>query len=102
MLSCFFFLFLGKPESVRIWFIQCGLYMLLLCCVKIIITLLISLDIWQVITKFIMSPFTDPRTELTIVMLIIPLFINVSKILLTFIIILKYVLKNTGSYVLGD
>eukprot|EP00102_Acyrthosiphon_pisum_P002001 XP_001943022.3 PREDICTED: store-operated calcium entry regulator STIMATE-like [Acyrthosiphon pisum] len=66
----------GKPESIRIWFIQCGLYLSLLCCVKIVITLLISLDIWRVITKFIMSPFTDPRTILTIVMLIIPLFIN--------------------------
>lgn len=73
--------FLGKPESVRIWLIQCGLYMSLLCCVKIVITLLITLDFWQIITKFIMSPFTDPRTELTIVMLIIPLFINVSKII---------------------
>ncbi|XP_050431801.1 store-operated calcium entry regulator STIMATE-like [Adelges cooleyi] len=66
----------GKPESVRIWLVQCGLYLTLLICVKFVITLLISLNIWQVVTKFIMAPFTDPRTELTIVMLIIPLFIN--------------------------
>lgn len=88
MIMDFLFLFSGKPESVRIWFIQCGLYLSLLCCVKVVITLLISLDIWRVITKFIMSPFTDPRTELTIVMLIIPLFINVSKTILMFIEIL--------------
>ncbi|XP_050540550.1 store-operated calcium entry regulator STIMATE-like [Daktulosphaira vitifoliae] len=66
----------GKPESIRIWLVQCGLYLTLLLCVKIVITMLISLKIWQVITKFIMYPFTDPITELTIVMLIIPLFIN--------------------------
>ncbi|XP_069681606.1 store-operated calcium entry regulator STIMATE-like [Periplaneta americana] len=66
----------GKPPSVNAWLAQCCLYVLLMVIVKICITLLIQLDFWDEVRDFILSPITDPKVEVVIVMLIIPFFIN--------------------------
>jgi len=46
--------------------------------VKISITLLIQLDFWDDVRDFILSPITNPKIEVVMVMLVIPFFINVS------------------------
>jgi hypothetical protein len=52
--------------------------MLLMVVVKMCITLLIQLDFWDDVRDFILSPITNPKVEVVLVMLIIPFFINVS------------------------
>jgi hypothetical protein len=46
--------------------------------VKICITVLIQFDFWDDVRDFILSPVTNPKVEVVMVMLIIPFFINVS------------------------
>jgi hypothetical protein len=46
--------------------------------VKMCIMLLIQLDFWDDVRDFILSPITNPKVEVVMVMLIIPFFINVS------------------------
>lgn len=69
----------GKPPSVNAWLTQCGLYVFLMVIVKISITLLIQFDFWDQVRDFILSPFTNPKVELAVVLLIIPFFVNVSN-----------------------
>lgn len=66
----------GKPPQFSAWIGQCSLYILLMVIEKILITMLIQLDIWEKVRLFILPP-TDPKLELTIVMLIIPFIVNV-------------------------
>lgn len=66
----------GSPPSFYIWAAQCCLYVVLLMHVKLVITLLMQLHFWMNVSRFILSPITNPQTELAIVMLIIPFFIN--------------------------
>jgi len=68
----------GKPPSVNAWLAQCCLYVLLMVIVKICITVLIQFDFWDDVRDFILSPVTNPKVEVVVVMLIIPFFINVS------------------------
>nr|CAD7259017.1 unnamed protein product [Timema shepardi] len=68
-----------KPPNVNAWLAQCCLYIALMVIVKIFITLLIQLDFWDSVRDFILSPITNPRVELAIVMLIIPFIVNVSE-----------------------
>ena len=71
-------MFTGKPPSVNAWLAQCCLYVLLMVIVKICITVLIQFDFWDDVRDFILSPVTNPKVEVVVVMLIIPFFINVS------------------------
>ncbi|KAL0278521.1 UNVERIFIED_CONTAM: hypothetical protein PYX00_000327 [Menopon gallinae] len=66
----------GKPPSVNAWLTQCGLYVILMIIVKIVITLLIQFEFWDQVRDFILSPFTNPKIELAMVLLIIPFFVN--------------------------
>jgi len=66
----------GKPPSVNAWLAQCCLYVLLMVIVKICITVLIQFDFWDDVRDFILSPVTNPKVEVVMVMLIIPFFIN--------------------------
>ncbi|KAK6643632.1 hypothetical protein RUM43_005142 [Polyplax serrata] len=66
----------GKPPSIHAWLTQCGLYVFLMVIVKISITLLIQFDFWDQVRDFILSPFTNPKIELAVVLLIIPFFVN--------------------------
>ncbi|GLH06226.1 hypothetical protein R5R35_013439 [Gryllus longicercus] len=66
----------GKPPSINAWLSQCCLYVMLMVIVKVCITLLIQLDFWDEVREFILSPITNPKIELAIVMLIIPFFVN--------------------------
>lgn len=66
----------GKPPSPQAWLIQCALYVLLMIVVKTCITLLMMLDFWDSVQQFILSPFSNPRIEVALVMLIIPFFVN--------------------------
>lgn len=75
------FLCLGKPPSPQAWLIQCALYVLLMIIVKTCITLLMMLDFWDSVQQFILSPFSNPRIEVALVMLIIPFFVNVSNMI---------------------
>lgn len=56
---------------------QTWIYIGLMAIVKLITTLVIQLDFWDEVKKFVLSPFSDPRIELAVVMLIIPFFVNV-------------------------
>lgn len=51
--------------------------------VKLITTLFVQLDVWDNVKNFVLSPFSNPKIELAVVMLIIPFFVNVSELLCT-------------------
>ncbi|XP_077286688.1 store-operated calcium entry regulator STIMATE-like [Arctopsyche grandis] len=67
----------GKPASACAWGCQCALYALIM----IVMKASIGIAVWflsQVgVTRFVLSPFTDQRLELAVIMLIIPFFVNI-------------------------
>ncbi|XP_026462131.1 store-operated calcium entry regulator STIMATE-like [Ctenocephalides felis] len=67
----------GKPPSINAWLSQCCVYVGLMIIVKISITLLIQLDFWDKVRMFILSPISNPKVELAVVMLVIPFFVNI-------------------------
>lgn len=46
--------------------------------VKLITTLFIQLDFWDHVKDFVLSPFSNPKIERAITILVIPFFVNVS------------------------
>lgn len=46
--------------------------------VKLITTLFIQLDVWDNVKDFVLSPFSNPKIERAITILVIPFFVNVS------------------------
>ncbi|KAI5709258.1 hypothetical protein M8J76_014036 [Diaphorina citri] len=73
----------GNPPSYHIWLSQCVLYVILLLIVKVLITCLMQLDFWSEVSRFILSPITNPQAELAVVMLIIPFFVNALQFWIT-------------------
>ncbi len=71
--------FLGKPPQCDAWIGQCGLYILIMVLEKIAIALLVMLEFWHDVRRFILKPIRKyPKVEVALVMLIIPFIINVS------------------------
>lgn len=52
--------------------------------VKLITTLFIQLDFWDNVKDFVLSPFSNPKMERAITILVIPFFVNVSDFALFF------------------
>lgn len=73
----------GNPPSYQIWISQCCLYVFLLLNVKVLVTILMQLNFWDEVSRFILSPITNPQAELTLVMLIIPFFVNALQFWIT-------------------
>lgn len=69
------FLFLAAPKS---WLHQTWIYIGLMAIVKLITTLFIQLDFWDNVKDFVLSPFSNPKIERAITILVIPFFVNVS------------------------
>jgi len=69
---------LGKPPSSKAWLAQCGVYIALMVVEKILITLLVQFEFWEKVSHLILAPVGNPKLEVTLVMLIIPFFVNVS------------------------
>ncbi|XP_013775303.1 store-operated calcium entry regulator STIMATE-like isoform X1 [Limulus polyphemus] len=67
----------GYPPKINAWLAQCGLYVVIVVVEKLLITLLIQLRFWKSVRAFIMSPITNAKVEVAIVVLIIPFIINV-------------------------
>ena len=60
---------------------QCILYLCAVIVEKATITLVVQLDFWEEVRKFILLPVKNhPKIELAIVMLIIPFVFNVSGV----------------------
>ncbi|CAB3382004.1 Hypothetical predicted protein [Cloeon dipterum] len=67
----------GKPPSPKAWLAQCGVYILLMVVEKVFITLLVQFKFWEGVSKLILAPVGNPKVEVTLVMLIIPFFVNI-------------------------
>lgn len=71
---------LGKPASACAWGCQCALYALIM----IVMKASIGIAVWFLdrvgVTRFVLSPVTDPKLELAVIMLIIPFFVNVRAV----------------------
>lgn len=68
------------------WLCQCVLYAALATFAKSILALVLRLPpVVAVLSKLRLSPVSDPRLELAVVMLIIPFFVNVSYTQLLFL-----------------
>ena len=69
----------GNPPQCKAWVGQCVLYLCAVIVEKATITLLVQLDFWREVRKFILLPVKNyPKVELAIVMLVIPFVFNVS------------------------
>lgn len=69
----------GNPPQLKAWAGQCILYLCAVIVEKATITLLVQLNFWIKVRKFILLPVKNhPKVELAIVMLIIPFVFNVS------------------------
>lgn len=67
----------GNPPQCKAWMGQCVLYLCAVIIEKATITLLVQLDFWIKVRKFILLPVQNhPKVELAIVMLIIPFVFN--------------------------
>lgn len=67
----------GNPPQCKAWAGQCILYLCAVIVEKGTITLLVQLDFWIEVRKFILLPVKNhPKVELAIVMLIIPFVFN--------------------------
>lgn len=68
----------GKPPSALAWLCQCVLYAAMAVLVKAGLALLLRLPpLARVLATARLSPVSDPRVELAVVMLIIPFFVNI-------------------------
>ncbi|XP_013780979.1 store-operated calcium entry regulator STIMATE-like [Limulus polyphemus] len=67
----------GNPPKTNAWLAQCGMYVAIVILEKLMITLLIQLPFWKNVRSFIMSPITNAKVEVAIVVLIVPFIINV-------------------------
>ena len=71
----------GNPPQCKAWAGQCLLYLCAVIVEKATITLLVQLDFWAEVQKFILLPVKNhPKVELFIVMLVIPFVFNVSAV----------------------
>ncbi|XP_063830991.1 store-operated calcium entry regulator STIMATE-like [Ostrinia nubilalis] len=76
----------GKPPMCSAWICQCILYAALATFAKSVLALVLRLPIVvEVLSTLRLSPVTDARLELAVVLLIIPFFVNVSSIKLNYI-----------------
>ncbi|CAH1640191.1 unnamed protein product [Spodoptera littoralis] len=68
----------GKPPMCSAWICQCILYAALATFAKSVLALVLRLPpVVAVLSTLRLSPVSDPRLELAVVMLIIPFFVNI-------------------------
>ncbi|CAK9297493.1 unnamed protein product [Gordionus sp. m RMFG-2023] len=67
----------GKPPSLLYWLRQCGIYIAIMIIEKIFITILIQFKFFKNIFGYLTIPINNPKIEVALVVLIIPLFINI-------------------------
>lgn len=73
----------GTPPSSRAWLAQCFLYTGLMVFVKLCIVAFMQLQFMSKVKEIILSPIKNPKVEITLVILIIPFFVNILKFWLT-------------------
>ncbi|KNC46664.1 transmembrane protein 110 [Thecamonas trahens ATCC 50062] len=70
----------GRPPSAKAWAMQLGVWQVIVVLVKLIMGLLMYpvAGILEAIARFFLTPFLNhPHTELIVVMLVAPLFLNI-------------------------
>lgn len=70
----------GRPPSIRAWGHQCALYVGIMVVEKVLITGLLAFQFWSSVRDLILAPITDPQVRVAVVVLVIPFFVNVSKV----------------------
>jgi len=66
----------GVYTAPKSWLHQTWIYIGLMAIVKLITTLFIQLDFWDNVKDFVLSPFSNPKIERAITILVIPFFVN--------------------------
>lgn len=66
----------GKPPRCRPWFHQSLAFFAIILIEKFLVSLILTLNFWSDVRRIILWPIKNPKLELTIVMLIIPFFVN--------------------------
>lgn len=102
MKQIFVFTITAAPKS---WLHQTCIYIGLMVIVKLITTLFIQLDIWDNVKDFVLSPFSNPKIERAITILVIPFFVNVSTRMLLGIVCVEiqtlHYFRTLGSPLIG-
>lgn len=68
----------GKPKPVaKYWYYQCVAYLIIMSIAKLIVTLLLQLKFWDQVRDLLLWTIPNPKLEVTLVVLVIPFFVNV-------------------------
>lgn len=91
----------GDPPKMNAWLAQSGMYVIIVILEKMVITLLIQLPFWKSVRAFIMSPITNAKVEVAIVVLVVPFIINVIMFWVTdnFLMHKNQLLKNDRHHI---
>ncbi|XP_055715960.1 store-operated calcium entry regulator STIMATE-like [Phlebotomus papatasi] len=84
----------GEYGAQKSWIYQTWIYIGLMVIVKLITTIFIQMDFWDNVKNFVLSPFSDPKIELAVVMLIIPFFVNMLIFWVTDNFLMRHTRKN--------
>lgn len=66
----------GEPAKCSRWLIQCIVYSIVMILEKGIVIALMTIPIWEKISKVIVSPIRNAQLELVLVMFVIPIVVN--------------------------
>jgi hypothetical protein len=66
----------GKP-SAKHWYYQCVAYLIIMSFAKLVVTLLLQLKLWDEVRDILLWTIPSPKLEVTLVVLVIPFFVNV-------------------------
>lgn len=68
----------GKPKpKAKFWFYQCIAYVLISSFAKLVVTLVLQLKFWNHVRDLLLGIIPSPKLEVTLVVLVIPFFVNV-------------------------
>ncbi|VDP17049.1 unnamed protein product [Soboliphyme baturini] len=65
-----------EPPQWRPWFYQLFTFVSITLAEKTVVTIVLQFKFWKAVREVILRPVTNPKLELTVVMLVIPFFVN--------------------------
>lgn len=80
----------GEYTAPNSWIHQTIIYVALMVLIKLLTTLIVQFEFWNIIKNFILSPFSNPKYELAVVILIIPFFVNIFVFWITDNFLMRY------------
>lgn len=86
----------GKPKpKAKYWVYQCAAYVFITSIAKLIVTLVLQLKFWDHVRDLLLWSIPSPKLEVTLVVLVIPFFVNVFMFWVTDNFLIMHRLENS-------